>query len=158
MSEDLKDPVVVAELRKAAEDSLARGFAILTCEPHAKEPWPKYSPNAWKSATRNPDLALKAYNEGWEANYAVACGASNLTVVDCDKGFNCKEDFLKWKKTHNVPDTFTIHTGRAEGYGVHMYFSGAVPTMVLDMGDVVGELRGIGAYVIGPAIATRLLT
>jgi hypothetical protein len=150
MSEDMKDPVVVAELRKAAEDSLARGFAILTCEPHAKEPWPKYSPNAWKSATRNPDLALKAYNEGWEANYAVACGASNLTVVDCDKGFNCKEDFLKWKKTHNVPDTFTIHTGRAEGYGVHMYFSGAVPTMVLDMGDVVGELRGIGAYVIGP--------
>jgi hypothetical protein len=143
------NPAVVAALKAAAEDSLSRGFAILTCEPHGKLPWAQYSPHAWKSATRTPDIALRPWLDGTEANYAVACGMSNLTVVDCDSGFNSKEDFLAWKKTHNVPDTFTVHTGRAEGYGVHMYFSGAVPTMAFEMGKVVGELRGHGAYVIG---------
>lgn len=75
---------------------------------------------------------------------------SNLTVVDCDSGFTSKEDFLAWKKLHNVPDTFAVHTGRDTGYGVHLYFSGAVPTMAFEMGPVVGELRGTGAYVVGP--------
>lgn len=144
------NPVVVDALRAAANDSLSRGFAILTCEPHGKLPWAKYSPHAWKSATRNPEIAMRPWDDHTEANYAVSCGMSNLTVVDCDSGFTCKEDYLAWKKTHNVPDTFTVHTGRAEGYGVHMYFSGAVPTMAFEMGPVVGELRGQGAYVVGP--------
>jgi hypothetical protein len=144
------NPVVVAGLKAAAQASLERGFAILTCEPHGKLPWAQYSPHAWKSATRNEEVALKPWNDGTEANYAVACGGSNLTVVDCDSGFTSKAEFLAWKKTHNVPDTFTVHTGRDTGYGVHMYFSGAVPTMAFEMGPVVGELRGVGAYVIGP--------
>lgn len=144
------NPEIVAGLKAAAQASLSRGFQILTLEPHGKLPWAKYSPNAWKSATMDPLVALRPWEEGYEANYAVACGKSNLTVVDCDSGFSCKEDFLAWKKQHNVPATFTVHTGRAEGYGVHMYFSGAVPTMAFEMGPVVGELRGIGAYVVGP--------
>jgi hypothetical protein len=143
------NPAVVAELKLAAQDALDRGFAILTCEPKGKLPWAKFSPHAWKSATRNPEIALRPWNEETEANYAVSCGMSNLTVVDCDSGFQTKDDFLAWKQKHNVPDTFTVHTGRAEGYGVHMYFSGAVQTMAFEMGPVVGELRGQGAYVVG---------
>lgn len=144
------NPVIVAELKTAAQDSLSRGFAILACEPKGKLPWTKYSPHAWKSATRNLEIALRPWTDETEANYAVSCGMSNLTVVDCDSGFNTIEDFLAWKKLHNVPNTFTVHTGRAEGYGVHLYFSGAVPTMAFEMGPVVGELRGHGAYVVGP--------
>lgn len=144
----MSDKQVVAELRAAAEDALGRGFAILTCEPHDKSPWAKYSPHAVNSSTRDPLIALRAWNDGEEANYGVGCGPSNITVVDVDHGISNIEEFQAWKKEHGIPDTFTVMSGR-EGFGAHMYFTGAVPTVGFKIGNVTGELKGLGGYVVG---------
>lgn len=153
----MSDPKIVAELKAAAEDSLSRGFAILTCEPHDKAPYSKYSPHAVNSSTRVPEVALAPWIAGEEANYGVGCGPSNLTVVDCDHGLNNVEEFETWRALHGMPDTFTVRTGRRTNeltglpeYGVQMYYSGAVATCPFTIGTVIGELRGIGAYVCGP--------
>lgn len=145
----MSDKIVVQELKAAAEDALSRGFAILTCEPHDKSPWAKYSPHAVNSSTRVPELALLAWTEGHEANYGVGCGPSNLTVVDCDHGLASVEEFEAWRVEHNLPETLTVVSGR-EGFGAHMYYSGAVPTCGFKIGNVTGELKGLGGYVVGP--------
>ena len=152
----MADPTIVAELKAAAEDALSRGFAILTCEPHDKAPYAKYSPHAVNSSTRKPEVALAAWIAGEEANYGVGCGPSNLTVVDCDHGLNNLEEFEAWRVKHGIPETYTVRTGRrtneitgAPEYGVQMYFSGAVATCGFDIEGVTGELKGIGGYVCG---------
>lgn len=145
----MNDPKIVAELKAAVEDALSRGFAVLTCEPHDKSPWNKYSPHAVNSSTRVPEIALAAWNAGEEANYGVGCGPSNITVVDCDHGLNNLEEFEAWRTTHGLPETFTVISGR-DGFGAHMYYSGAVKTCGFAIGGVTGELKGIGGYVVGP--------
>jgi hypothetical protein len=78
-------------------------------------------------------------------------------VVDCDHGLVTLEDFETWRTLHGFPETFTVKTGRrkneltgAPEFGAQMYYSGAVATCPFTIGSVVGELRGIGAYVCGP--------
>jgi len=139
----------VQELRSAVQASLDRGFALLVCEPRDKKPFAKYSPNAVNSSTRDPLKLFAAFDDGFEANYGVGCGPSNLTVVDCDHGLTNHEEFLAWKKAHNLPDTFTVLSG-GDGYRPHMYYSGAVPTCKFQIGDVSGDLKGMGGYVVGP--------
>jgi len=145
----MADPKIVAELKAAAEDALSRGFAILTCEPHDKAPYAKYSPHAVNSSTRKPEVALAAWVAGEEANYGVGCGPSNITVVDVDHGINNLEEFEAWRTKHGLPETFTVISGR-DGFGAHMYYSGSVPTCGFNIGEVTGELKGIGGYVVGP--------
>jgi hypothetical protein len=147
----------VAGLKASVEDALSRGFAVLTCEPLGKTPYAKYSPHAVNSSTRVPEVALAAWDAGEEANYGVGCGPSNLTVVDCDHGLDTVEDFEKWRTEHGLAETFTVRTGRRNNditgkpeFGAQMYYSGAVATCPFTIGTVVGELRGIGAYVCGP--------
>ncbi len=153
----MSDPKIVADLKAAVEDALSRGFAVLTCEPLGKAPYAKYSPHAVNSSTRVPEVALAAWNAGEEANYGVGCGPSNLTVVDCDHGLVTFEDFEAWRTAHGLADTFTVRTGRRKNeltgepeFGAQMYYSGSVATCPFTIGTVVGELRGIGAYVCGP--------
>jgi Bifunctional DNA primase/polymerase, N-terminal/Protein of unknown function (DUF3987) len=139
---------LVGEILASAKEALARGFAILTCEPHDKAPWALYSPHAVNSSTRNPDIALKAWADGHEANYGVGCGQSNLCVVDVDHGINNLEEFEKWRTDNGFPETYTVISGR-EGFGAHMYYSGAIPTTGFDIGGVTGELKSHGGYVVG---------
>lgn len=145
----MSDPQVVASLLEAAKASLARGFSILACEPHAKDPWPKYSPHAVNSCSRVPEIALKPWADGHEANYGVGGGPSNITIIDVDKGIPNYAALRAWMEAQGLPETFIVQSGRA-GFGAHLYYSGAVPTTPYDMDGVVGELRGNGAYVVGP--------
>jgi hypothetical protein len=146
----MADTAVVQQLKAAAEDALKRGFAILTCQPHKKDPWALYSPHAVNSATINPELALKPWNDGTEANYGVAAGKSNLTIIDCDSGLQDEAALYEWMKKNNLPMTFIVKSGRTSAFGAHLYYSGAVQTTGYQIDGVVGELRGIGAYVVGP--------
>ena len=59
---------LVEEILASAKDALARGFSILTCEPKDKKPWNLYSPHAVNSSTRDPEVALKPWKDGTEAN------------------------------------------------------------------------------------------
>lgn len=145
----MSDPQVVQSLLESAKDALARGFSILICEPHAKDPWPKYSPHAVNSCSRVPEIALKPWMDGHEANYGVGGGPSNITIIDVDKGIPNYAALRAWMETQGLPETFIVQSGRA-GFGAHLYYSGAVPTTPYDMDGVVGELRGNGAYVVGP--------
>jgi hypothetical protein len=140
----------VSLLKAAAEDALSRGFAIMACMPHEKNPYTKYSPHACNSATRNPSVALLPWVNGEEANYGVSCGASNLTVVDVDHGIADAAQFEAWKHEFGIPETFTVQSGREGEAGFHMYFSGAVKTCGFEIGGVTGELKGLGGYVVGP--------
>lgn len=139
---------IVNGLKASAEDALSRGFAILACMPHAKDPYSKYSPHACNSGTHDLKIALLPWINGEEANYGVSCGQSNLTVVDVDHGIENLEQFEKWKKDHSIPETFTVISGR-DGFGAHMYFTGAVKTCGFTIGGVTGELKGLGGYVVG---------
>lgn len=142
---------LVDEIRASAQEMLDRGFAILAVQPHKKDPWAKYSPHAVVSSTRKPEIALKPWDDGTEANYGVGCGPSNLTVLDVDSGLKSLDEWKAWKEKLKLPDTLTVLSGRdGEFVGVHMYYSGAVPTCGYNIDGVVGELRGIGAYVVGP--------
>lgn len=145
----MSDPQVVASLKQAAQDAVARGFAILICESHGKNPWAKYSPHAVNSATRNPDV-FKAWEDGNEANYGVGGGPSNLTIIDVDKGIANYTQLRSWMEAKGLPDTLIVKSGRKSSFGAHLYYSGAVHTTPYDMDGVVGELRGLGAYVVGP--------
>jgi len=137
----------VAALCLAAEDALARKFAILALEPQSKLPYARYSPHAVNSATINPTLALRPYNDGVPANIGVACGKSNLAVIDVDKGISSLEELRAWREKNHIPATLTVISGR-DGFGAHLYFSGSVPTTTFDLDGVTGEVKSIGGYVV----------
>jgi hypothetical protein len=141
---------LVEEIRASAEDALERGFAIIACLPHEKGPWAKYSEHGCNSASRNKAVALKPWDDGTEANYGISCGPSNITVLDADHGLTTEAEWLAWKKEQNLPDTLTVLSGRDGEMGIHMYYSGAVPTCGFKLGSVTGELKGSGGYVVGP--------
>ena len=140
---------LVEEILASAKDALARGFSILTCEPKDKKPWNLYSPHAVNSSTRDPEVALKPWKDGTEANYGIGCGPSGITVIDVDTGIASIEELLVWMNKHNLPMTFTVISGR-DGFGAHLYYTKAVKTTPFTLDGVKGELRGHGAYVVGP--------
>jgi hypothetical protein len=151
----MADQELIQQLKTAALESINRGFAILICEPHQKDPWAKYSPHAVNSCSRvleptDPAYALKAWDDGHEANYGVGGGPSNLTIVDVDTGIPNATALKNWMQSIGLPETFTVQTGRDGQFGAHLYYSGAVKTTPYQIEGVVGELRGIGAYVVGP--------
>src|SRR5258708_31437157 len=108
----MSDKQVVSELRASAQDALSRGFAILTCEPHDKNPWAKYSAHAVNSATTDPSVALKPWADNHEANYGVAAGKSNLTIIDCDSGLRDEAALYAWMANNGWPETSILQWGR----------------------------------------------
>ena len=95
-------------------------------------------------------IALKPWLDGTEANYGVACGLSNLCVVDCDYGLKTNQDLLLWMEKNKLPPTLVVRSGRdAEYAGFHLYYLGAVPTTGFDIDGVKGEFKSIGGYVVG---------
>jgi hypothetical protein len=140
----------LTDLRHAAGDALARGFSIFACEPHGKTPLAKYAPHGFKNGTTDPLRATLPYAAGIPANYGVALGASNLTVVDADHGLKSIDDLRSWMERNNLPETLVVQTGRDGDAGFHLYFSGARPTTVFELDGVTGELKGEGGYVVGP--------
>ena len=147
----MSESVLTQEILTCAKDALARGFKILVCEPHDKAPWAKYSPHAVNSATNDAAIALRPWLEGTEANYGIACGLSNLCVIDCDKGLKSSNDLLLWMEKNKLPPTLVVKSGRdSEDIGFHIYYLGAVPGTTLELDGVVGDLKSIGGYVVGP--------
>jgi hypothetical protein len=147
----MSESVLTQEILASAKDALARGFKILACEPKDKAPWARYSPHAVNSATNDAAIALRPWLEGTEANYGIACGLSNLCVIDCDKGLKSSNDLLLWMEKNKLPPTLVVKSGRdSEDIGFHIYYLGAVPGTTLELDGVIGDLKSIGGYVVGP--------
>lgn len=88
------------------------------------------------------------------ANVGIACGLSNLFVVDVDHGLASWEDFNAWRERNNLPKTYTVRTGRRENadgspaYAVQMYYSGAIECNgAWELDGCRGEIRSAGGQV-----------
>jgi hypothetical protein len=112
-----------------AQDCIARGFFIHPLLPGKKEP---ATSNGFKDATNDEFQVFYWWKENPEFNIGIACGASDLCVLDYDS--SAPPDWL--------PATLTVKTGR----GIHKYFSGSRRSGRMLGGDVKSE----GSYVVGP--------
>src|SRR5207302_1677223 len=101
------------------------------------------------SATINLEIALRPWRENQPANYGVACGKSNLTVVDADHGLKDYTALRSWMEKHSLADTFIVQSGRDGEAGFHLYYRGAIRTTGFNLAGVTGELKSIGGYVVG---------
>ncbi|MBA3718683.1 MAG: bifunctional DNA primase/polymerase [Nocardioidaceae bacterium] len=134
-------PVDNPELARCA--GIGRTHDPATCEERGKHPCVSFT----KAASSDPHQ-IAGWFTGNPRNVGVACGLSNLVVVDED----VLGDFARYAASvgEAVPDTFTVQTGR----GQHFYFRARAD---VDLGNVEGALktygvniRGRGGYVVGP--------
>jgi hypothetical protein len=72
-----------------------------------------------------------------------------LAVLDCDHGNVAEADFRVWASAHNLPETYTVRTGRRvnaktgqQEFGTQMYYAADdLPTAPWVDGDHGGEVR-----------------
>ncbi|HWG24247.1 bifunctional DNA primase/polymerase [Actinospica sp.] len=155
--------------RSTASDLMARGFALFPLRPGTKVP---AVPRDWEHAATTSPLRLRQLTPGPGANYGVACGPSDLVVVDLDvakagenaegaengagaaegatDGWRVLQD-LAARHEGELPRTFTVSTPSG---GRHLYFrppvDGAAPrNTVRRLGPLI-DTRGAGGYVVAP--------
>ncbi len=125
---------------------LAQGFRIHPLGPETKEP---LTHHGWKDASSDETQVREWWRKWPSANVGIACGPSGLCVVDCDHGLNSAEEFYAWREKVGLPETYTVRTGRRESFGVHMYYSGAIPTVTWDnLQGCSGDIKSLGGYVL----------
>lgn len=127
------------------DDATTRGWHVFPLKPASKTP----AVNAWETwATTEPDaIWWSAADQG----YGIACGPSNLYVIDLDVHqleTNGVKTWLELLNRHNQPwpDTYEAETPN----GLHLYFQ-----QTNQLGNTAGKLgpgidtRGQGGYVVG---------
>jgi hypothetical protein len=127
--------ILTSTLRDAAESALDKGFSVFPLKPRSKQP---ATTHGFKDASALPAQIDTWWTEIPDANVGVACGESNLIVLDFDNG-SLPEGF-------EFPETFTVKTSR----GLHLYYWGKCRTA--DMHDAsgkhIGEIKSLGGYVL----------
>jgi hypothetical protein len=123
----------------------ARGWYVHPLAEGDKKP---ITPHGFKDATTDPGKINGFWMRTPAANIGIACGFSDLFVVDADHGLASFEDFEAWRYRNQIPYTYTVRTGRRTSYAVQMYFRGAVENNgAWELDGVRGEIRSIGGYV-----------
>jgi hypothetical protein len=139
---------------ETALECAARGWAVLPLVPRGKNPLSGLVPHGFKDATKEEEAVRRWWAAKPDANIGIACGASGLTVLDIDRGFQTYADALAWVTRNSIPVTYAVHTGRrlskdgTQEYGVQLYFAGT-------MGDVgnfhldgcSGQVKSLGGLV-----------
>jgi len=97
-----------------AEYNLDRGLSVFLVQPRLKLPAEQHG---FKDASAMPAAIEAKWGHIPDANIGVACGESNLAVLDFDNGADLP-DYIK-----NL-NTYQVKTAR----GVHVYLWGARPT------------------------------
>lgn len=127
----------------------ARGWYVFPCKPRDKYP---ITPNGWHDATIDEAKIRAWWTKTPNANVGIACGMSGLAVLDIDYGIEGGAGWLAfkaWAEAAGIPDTYAVRTGRRPGFGVQLYFSGAVPDVhgwVID--GYKGDVKSLGGYVL----------
>jgi hypothetical protein len=141
---------------------MARGFALFPLRPGTKVP---AVPRDWERAATTSPLRLRQLTSGPHPNHGVACGPSDLVVVDLDVAKSAAEAeaadgatdgwqvLRKLAAEHEggLPRTFTVQTPSG---GRHLYFrppvDGPAPrNTVRRLGPLI-DTRGAGGYVVAP--------
>src|ERR1017187_7098636 len=116
-----------------ALDCIQRGWRVFPCRPKDKIPAIK----GYYAAATTDEAQVRAWWAKWpDANVGIACGESDLCVVDKDHGHATRESVVAWVAEVNASGrllrTFTVLTGRRfdpldpskPEYGVQLYYSG----------------------------------
>lgn len=102
----------------------------------------------WSVEATNDIEKIQRWGSKWkECNWAVACGPSDIWVLDIDsrKGGMDQLDWLS-RKHGDLPKTFTVSTPTG---GLHFYFKGPGVTSADQIADGI-DTRGVGGYVLLP--------
>lgn len=137
-----------------ALDCIQRGWHIFPCVPRTKRPLGGLVPNGLLDASNDESQVRAWWAAKPDANVAIACGPSGLSVVDCDHGNQTEADAREWMRRANLPETYTVRTGRRMSkdgtpeYGVQLYYTDTMPSVgefALDGGS--GQIKSLGGYV-----------
>lgn len=135
------------ELLQGALFCAAMGLYVFPVKPGQKSP----AFNGWQQqATTDPEIIKKWWNENQNYNIGIATGHKfGLFVIDYDvangkQGLKVRND---WKASHQMPQTWTVKTGRG---GLHEYYK-----IIQPMGNKAGlygcvDLRADGGLVLAP--------
>lgn len=129
---------------------IARGWYVFPQKPKDKKPLiPKAAGGrGFYDATLDADQVKAWWSKYPTANVGIACGASDLYVVDVDHGLTSEEDFHAWRMRNNLPVTYTVRTGRRTSYALQMYYRGAVECNgKWELDGCSGEIRSAGGLV-----------
>ena len=134
-----------------------QGFHIFPLEPGSKKPMFK----AWqKLATTDPEAIARWWRIMPDANIAIACGPSNLLVVDLDRAKkpggpqHGQQTLTELAAGRELPCTFTVASARG---GRHLYFrqpAGAAlrntaGSATAGLGPLI-DTRGHGGFIVAP--------
>lgn len=138
-----------------ALDCVRRGWYVFPCVPSTKRPLGGLVPNGVLDASNDAEQIRTWWRAKPDANVAIACGPSGLTVVDCDHGNRIEADAREWVQRSGLPETYTVHTGRrinpkdgTPEYGVQLYYSEEMPSVgEFSLGGGTGQIKSLGGYV-----------
>jgi putative DNA primase/helicase len=114
------------------------GLGVFPIAPRAKKP--PLTPNGFKDASFDTDDIERWWTKTPHANIGISCGASGICVLDFDN----IEDVPAWVDKLR---TYKVRTSR--GLHVYLYDKRATANMYNASGKHIGELKGLGGYVIG---------
>lgn len=134
-----------------ALDCISRGWYVFPCKPASKAPLTKHG---YLEASNDGKQIREWWTKFPDANVAIACGASNLTVVDCDHGNATLDEAIAWVTRSELPATYTVRTGKRSERngnpvcGLHLYYSGAMSgSEKFDLAGGSGDIQSNGDYV-----------
>jgi Bifunctional DNA primase/polymerase, N-terminal len=132
----------MSQLLQGALDLIDMGFAVFPLEPRGKEPYARFAPNGFKSATRDKDIVKIWWRKVPTCNIGVPTG-DGFFVLDTD-GENA-EAALRYLCLMNgmLPPTLTVKTGS----GYHRYFrtNAAIQCSTGKLAKGI-DIKGIGGY------------
>jgi hypothetical protein len=120
--------------------------------PRTKEPLGGLVPHGVLDASNDEATIRRWWTAKPDANVAVACGPSGLSVVDCDHGNATESDARAWMERAGLPLTYTVHTGRRANpkdgtpeYGVQLYYSGTMSSVgEFALAGGSGQVKSLG--------------
>jgi len=123
-----------------------RGWYVFPCKPKSKTP---QLYGGFHKASNDEAQIRKWWADFPNANVGIALRKSGLAVLDCDHGNVTEADFRAWAAEKNLPETFTVRTGRrvnkdtgAPEFGTQMYYAADdLPTAPWVDGEHGGEVR-----------------
>ncbi len=144
-------------LLNSALDCVRRGWYVFPCVPRTKQPLGGLVPNGHKDASNDESQVRKWWAVKPDANVGIACGPSNLRVLDTDHGAHTPEEFQAWFMKQRLPRSYMVRTGRrlnkedhtTTEYGVQVYYNGAGETVIgWEHDSFSGDVKSGGGYVL----------
>ena len=123
---------------------IRRGWFVFPCWPGQKTPRIR----GGNLSASNDAAKVRDWWAKWpDANVAISTKPSRLTVVDVDHGLANADEWAEWAESAGLPGTYTVRTGRRDGFGVQMYYSGDATSKAWETETHSGDIRGSWGYV-----------